>query len=160
MESAMPTTATASSMDSAEKSAEELLRISVLKTDLVKLFEDYKSSRQGLKQVVVNILFRNRKLTQEKMPIVDETIAFINQYQGTKEGLVEGLRKRRLENADLSREHHKYHANFFGKKPGSTNGAEDNALEGTHGKSALADAFNAAIEKALLFELNDIRLTM
>lgn len=146
-------TAVDTSIASKEQSAAELLRISVLKADLARLFTDFKSARSGF----LTYFLRNNKLTKEKVKIADDTIKFINDYQGTKDGLVEALRELRLKNGTLSTEHNKFHTNLFGDKKEDKEASEHSVVEGLQGKSLLAEAFNKAIQKAEEFNLNVIR---
>lgn len=132
-----------------ENEEKELIENSIFKRDLLKLFEDYKSSRNGF----ITILFRNRNLTKEKISIVDDTIKFIKNFEGSKGDLIEELRKRRVDNAEASRQHGKYHFNLMGRREETRTDYEGDSYTRQHiehgessRKSGLAALFHDAIE--------------
>lgn len=139
----------AKTINELEQEEKELLDISILKRDLLKLFTDYKSSRKGL----IHFLFRDAGLTREKLTLVEMTMNFIQQYEGTKENLIEELKRRRIENSEISRQHGKYHFNLLGKRELKYSGeySDERVIydvkQGESGnQSGLANLFHDAIK--------------
>jgi hypothetical protein len=71
----------------------------------------YKRSRFGL----LTFLFRDRKLTQEKIKMTNDIINFVRDYTGDKQGLINELKVQIVENCNLSINHGKYHYNLDNK---------------------------------------------
>lgn len=131
-------------IDRIENQERALLEVSILKEKLIGLFQGYKSSRVGL----LTSMFRDKNLTAKKIMIVDEVIKSIHKFEGSKEEFIDMFRMQRLENAELSREHNKFHYNLLERREKYIYG--DVYMDVKKGESAnksgLAALFHDAIE--------------
>lgn len=152
----MPATATAETIATKEQAVKDLNSMRQLKTELVKLFTDYKKSKSGFLYTLVSPILTDRKLTNEKLLLVDKTIKFINEFDGTKKEFIAGLRDFRTQNSTLSTAYEKYHTNLDEDTTDTKDTAAKKENKGFRGKSDLADAFHTAVGVAEKFGLDEI----